>query len=475
MKQLIKTLTFAFACLALLGCCSACKDKNKKPDKNSNSVSNESVSAPDTSVESGENDVETSENSASNHSHYFVPTTVQPTCTTVGVTTYACSCGEKYMMEIPALGHTEVIDSAVAPTCTTDGKTEGKHCLVCNEVFTAQTTIPALGHTEVIDSAVTPTCTTSGKTEGKYCSVCKTVLVAQATIAPLGHTAVVINGIAPTCTTSGKTEGKYCSVCQETLVAQTSKPATGHSFVKKGYCVCGLFVGTLGLVYTKYDTYAEVTGYQGTDTEVYIADTYEGLPVTRIGAGAFDSCSRLTSVVIPDSVTTIGAGAFGYCWRLTSITVNENNTAYCSMDGNLYTKDGKTLIQYAIGKTATSFTIPDSVTTIGDSAFYNCDNLTSVAIPDSVTTIHNSAFYSCSSLTSVVIPDSVTTIGDSAFSWCSNLTSVYYKGTAKNWANISIGEYNDDLTNATRYYYSETQPTTEGKYWHYVDGEIVVW
>ena len=90
--------------------------------------------------------------------------------------------------------------------------------------------------------------------------------------------------------------------------------------------------------------------------------------------------------------------------------------------------------------------------------------------------IGNSAFYNCSSLTSVVIGGSVTSIGDWAFVACSSLTSVYYQGTASEWSAISIASnLNYDLTNATRYYYSETEPTEEGNYWHYVDGEVTVW
>ena len=88
---------------------------------------------------------------------------------------------------IPALGHTEVTDAAVAPTCTETGKTEGKHCSVCNTVLKAQEVIPALGHTEVTDAAVAPTCTESGKTEGKHCSVCNKILVMQEEIPADGH------------------------------------------------------------------------------------------------------------------------------------------------------------------------------------------------------------------------------------------------------------------------------------------------
>ena len=151
--------------------------------------------------------------------------------------------------------------------------------------------------------------------------------------------------------------------------------------------------------------------------------TYKGTAysVTSIGNDAFYSCSGLTSVVIGDSITSIGIGVFKNFSRLTNITVDENNRAYKSIDGNLYSKDGTTLIQYAIGKTVTTFTIPDSVTSIGEYAFYNCDSLTSVVIPDGVTSIGEYAFYNCRSLTSIIIPDSVTSIDGFAFYYCSNL------------------------------------------------------
>ena len=87
---------------------------------------------------------------------------------------------------LPAVGHAEAHDAAVAPTCTQTGLTWGEHCPVCNKVLVAQEVIPATGHTEVKDAAVAPTCTKTGLTEGKHCSVCNEVLVAQEIISATG-------------------------------------------------------------------------------------------------------------------------------------------------------------------------------------------------------------------------------------------------------------------------------------------------
>ena len=116
-------------------------------------------------------------------------------------------------------------------------------------------------------------------------------------------------------------------------------------------------------------------------------------------------------------------------------------------------------------------------------AFYNCSSIMSITIPDSVTTIGLYAFDSCVCLTEVTLGSGVNKINNYAFKDCDSLTYIYYKGTKENWDAINISSTsNDYFINATRYYYSETEPSLneeatayDDNYWHYVDGEVVVW
>ncbi len=199
--------------------------------------------------------------------------------------------------------------------------------------------------------------------------------------------------------------------------------------------------------------------------------------VTSIGEGAFCGCSKLNSINIPDGITTIDIGTFSYCSSLTSITIPNSVTSIgesafcgCSKLNSINIPDGVTTIgngtfygctslpvennvlyadKWAVGvddnslsqytlkddtkglsstfyecSELTSITIPNSVTSIGESAFYYCSSLATIAIPNSVTTIGKDAFSDCSSLATIAIPNSVTTIGNHAFYGCSSLATI---------------------------------------------------
>lgn len=146
--------------------------------------------------------------------------------------------------------------------------------------------------------------------------------------------------------------------------------------------------------------------------------------IITLETSVFNDCSALRTIEIGNNVTTIEpANQFCGLENLTQFIVKGGNTSYCSIDGVLFSKDKKTLITYPAAH-STEYTIPNSVTTIAETAFLNSSKLKSVTIPNSVENIQNQAFMECSGLVTLNIPDHVKTIGDYTFSGCTNLTSV---------------------------------------------------
>ena len=258
-----------------------------------------------------------------------------------------------------------------------------------------------------------------------------------------------------------------CSECGEELARETLY-ATGSEGLK--YTTFTSFQG---------ETTCWVTGIGDcTDTEVYVPAYINGYRVTQVtityakqvtsitiaegiqelGSFGFWGCENLVSVYLPDSlttipkesffdcdnlieieipkgVTTIGDSPFISCKNLSRITVDTENPNYQSIDGNLYTKDGTVLIQYAAGKTEESFVVPETVTKIGTYAF-NLSKFSNIYLPSSLTEIGKCAFVNSHNLQSVNIPDGVVTISPNAFEYCVNLESVTIPESV-----TTIGEY----------------------------------
>ena len=161
-----------------------------------------------------------------------------------------------------------------------------------------------------------------------------------------------------------------------------------------------------------------------------------GKNVTSIEDYAFLDCSSLIIITVPNNVTNIGDYAFGGCMSLTNIAVGASNPDYSSANGVLFNKVQTTLIAFP-GGIGGSYTIPNSVTNIGNDAFYSCSDLASVTIANSVTSIGEYAFYSCSSLTNITIPSSVTNIEGYVFGFCSSLTNMGVAASNPNYSSAN--------------------------------------
>ena len=200
-----------------------------------------------------------------------------------------------------------------------------------------------------------------------------------------------------------------------------------------------------GLVFTLSADKMEysVTDYTGLSTNVIIPTTYLGRPVTSIGSEAFNYCTELTNISIPNTIKSVGYDAFKGCTKLQYNI--EGNLKYLGNYSNKYL--------CLMGTTSTSITsasINANCKVIGSHAFYVCSKFTSVVIPDSVTSIGDSAFRTCTSLTSVTIGKNVSSIGNYAFSGCSSLTIIIFKGTVLEWNAIEKGNYWKYYVPATR-------------------------
>lgn len=184
-----------------------------------------------------------------------------------------------------------------------------------------------------------------------------------------------------------------------------------------------------------YNTYQSYTPWREGGWGHLIKEIVLEEGITGTGSGFLDSCTNLRSFSIPSTVTYIDdmwykSSAYEtYNILLENINISENNANYSSVGGALYNKDKTELIAYPRFKADKSYTIPDTVKTIGDSAFEGCSLLENLTMPDGLTTIGSFAFNRCTSLNNVILPGSLTTIDNFAFSGCSSLKNVILPDT----------------------------------------------
>lgn len=211
-----------------------------------------------------------------------------------------------------------------------------------------------------------------------------------------------------------------------------------------------------------------ITGYTGSELDVVIPDEIGGYPVTAIAEKAFQLNKTVRSFTIGSKIRSIGSCAFARCASLTNIYVDRANPYYQSIDGVLYSGDGKTLLSYPTAKAYSSYPVasgtetigeyaffhskvqtvflPDTVSTIGDYAFYYAGELSSINFPTALTSIGDSAFFACQSLTAVDIPATITQIGPSAWAACTSLPAITVAAENPNYTAVDGVLYTKDMT-----------------------------
>ena len=349
--------------------------------------------------------------SSINHEHKFGEWEVvnEATCISEGLAEITCRCGEKITRTIYPLGHTEIIDQRIEPTCTSTGLSSGKHCTVCNQVFIEQQTLDMIDHIPgewIIDKEATHTKDGNRHNE---CIMCDKVIDAETIL-------------------SGQNKMKY------TLMDDNTYEVSGI-----GSC---------------------------TDREIIIPSEYKGLPVSRIAYQAFKGCRSFVSIKIPSSIKVIDESAFGECRYLETVVIENSLKSIgtrafyeCKSLKNVTIPNSVTSIgeeAFMSCSSLVSIVLPDSLTNIGDGLFTWCSSLTTVILPSNIKTISAQMFYSCDSLENFVIPDSVTSIdskafafcnslksitlpkalnniGENAFEYCGSLININYKGTKTQW------------------------------------------
>lgn len=316
------------------------------------------------------------------------------------------TCSNCLLTEGVLAEHTPVTLKAVKQTCSKEGLTEGVQCKVCEKILVAQEVIPM--HTRTVIEGKPSTCEETGLTDGEKCTKCKAILVPQQVISKCEP--VTYEGLKSTCVEFGLTKGAYCSCkkCQKILSGHATIPLIDHTYNKDGICtLCNNKKPTNNINYSS--DYGELTASvisSNASGDIIISSTYGNMNVvTVISSSAFKN-KEITSVVIPNTIETIGQSAFANCEKIKTVT----------------------------------FTSDTAITFIGSGAFSDCTLLENFVIPNTVTSIGVDAFKNCAALikeekgvyyvgdwvigynkeaTEISLRDTTVGIADNAFEGCS--------------------------------------------------------
>ena len=403
-----------------------------------------------------------------------------PTCTTVGWDAFkACSrCDYSEFVEIPAYGHTIdysslVVRTVTEATCTYEGyEKHVYYCSVCNEAALEEYhATPMVSHTVVNVPELLPECDAAGHNAYSYCSECGKSIVDMVTYPALGH---IINNVPaqdPTCTEIGWYSYSECTRpgCGYNNRTESLRAATGHNIVNVdaksptctedgwyAYTICATCGGESTMV-TRPAT-GHIHGTWVEENVVYSTCTDNG---SYDYVKYCDACGEKIDALLNQVIYAYNHNYNEVTGKCTNVNENDGSAcpAYYTPCLSFALKEDRTMAVTGmhVNTSYTEIIIPETfrgytVTSINYEAFYNTD-IVSVVIPDSVTHIDASAFYNCDKLTTVTIGSGVVSIGRSAFYNCKSLTTVYYHGTAEEWNKIYIAStQNDKLTSAKRVY-----------------------
>ena len=357
--------------------------------------------------------------------------------------------------------HTEGIIPAVESTCVEHGKTEGRYCVTCEKILVPQTEAPLKAHT--YDNSI-----------DSVCNVCEH----KREVGCYHVNIEVLSSFESTCTQTGLTEGRQCKDCGEILVEQEitslkehaptdwiidQNPTATEEGIKHIECsACGevIYYASIpvlnpeseGLEYTLNsdgNSYS-VSGIGNCiSSDIVIAASYEGKPVTKIANYAFKNRTSIKSITIPNTIVSVGVSSFSGCSSIDDVYYQGDIEGWCkikfsgggsnplSNGSNLYLNGAlisnlhipssiKTIDKYTFKgcKSIKNVTMDNSVTVIGTNAFDSCVNLEKITIGNFVTEISSYAFAHCESLVEIIWSNSVRSIGYQAFRGCSSLKSV---------------------------------------------------